>query len=238
MTLPAWRTREVLEQGGLYVLTGADLARGRSHREIVAAALAGGADLIQLRDKHADARRYFEVARELQPLCAARGVPLIVNDRLDVALAAGADGVHLGQDDLPVAAARALSRAAGRPDLAIGLSTHDPEQARAGMASGADYLGVGPIYPTRTKDYCVGIEYARWAGEHLDRPWTVSGGVTEERLEEIARTGARWIVVIQAINAAADIEAATRRLEQRWAAARAQAFARPAGAAPQTGVSR
>ena len=226
MTLPAGRTRAVLEPGGLYILTGADRARGRSHREIVAAALAGGADLIQLRDKHADARRYFEIARELQPLCAARGVPFIVNDRLDVALAAGADGAHLGQDDLPVEAARALARAAGRAEFAIGLSTHAPEQAQAGMTSGADYLGVGPIYPTRTKDYSVGIEYARWAGEHIDRPWTVSGGVTEERLDEIAGTGARWIVVIQAVNAAADIEAATRRLKQRWAEARAGVLAR------------
>ena len=119
---------------------------------------------------------------------------------------------------------------------AIGLSTHGPEQARAGMTSGADYLGVGPIYPTRTKDYCVGIEYARWAGEHLDRPWTVSGGVTEEQLEEIARTGARWIVVIQAINAAADIEVATRRLARRWAAARAGALDRPTGMAAKAGV--
>ena len=225
MTLPASRVREVLERGGLYVITGVDLARGRSHLEIVEAALAGGADMIQLRDKGAGARRYFEIARELHELCEPRGVPLIVNDRADVALAAEAEGVHLGQDDLPVAAARALARAAGREDLLIGLSTHGPDQGRAGETSGADYLGVGPIYPTRSKNYSVGIGYARWAGQNLSLPWTVSGGVTEARLSEIASTGARWIVVIQAINAAADIAAATRLMKEHWLAERANASA-------------
>ena len=228
MTLPVSHTRAVLERGGLYALTGVDLARGRSHRDLVEAFLDGGAELIQLRDKRADAQTYAEVARALHAVCEPRGVPFIVNDRPEVALAAGAEGVHLGQDDLDVAATRALAHARGRADLLIGVSTHAPAEAERGVAAGADYLGVGPIYPTLTKDYCVGIEYAHWAGEHLRLPWTLSGGVTEARLPEIAATGAQWIVVIQAINDTDDIAAATRRLREQWERARASHERAPA----------
>jgi len=226
MTMNPQHVREVLNRGGLYVLTGANLARGRTHRQIVEAALAGGADLIQLRDKSVDARTYMELAADLQPRCEQHGVPFIVNDRVDVALAAGAEGVHLGQGDMPVAAARALATAAGRPEWLIGLSTHGPQEGERGQTSGADYLGVGPIFPTKTKDYHVGIGYVRWASEHLRIPWTVSGGVNASRLREIAEAGARWIVIIEAINAADDITAATRHIKQLWQEAQA-ALERP-----------
>ncbi len=234
MTLPVVTSRAVLERGGLYALTGVHFARTLRHREIVEAFLDGGADLIQLRDKQMETSDYLRTARELHAACEARGVPFVVNDRIDVALSMGAEGVHLGQDDLPIADARSLARACGRPDLLIGLSTHGPERAEAGLAAGADYLGVGPIFPTRTKNYYVGIGYARWAGRRLRLPWTVSGGVTEQRLAEIAATGARWIAAIQALNEPEDVAAATRTLKRRWEAARAAA----SRATPPTGAGR
>src|SRR3954469_16702945 len=139
-------------------------------RDVVPAALAGGVDVVQLRDKHADDEEVAAAGLELRRLCDERGALLILNDRFDLALACGADGVHVGQYDDPVADVRA---AAG-PDLLIGLSTHSPEQvAAADRAPEVDYLGVGPVFETATKPGLepVGLELVRHAAAHARKPW-------------------------------------------------------------------
>ena len=125
-----------------------EVASGRSHEALGEAALRGGARFLQLRDKRGDLRRLLEAARTLAAACREAGALLVINDRLDLALAAGADGVHLGQEDLPAALARPLL---GGGHM-LGVSTNRPEEAAAAERAGADYLGVGPAYPTGTKE--------------------------------------------------------------------------------------
>src|SRR5215212_4853281 len=140
------RDRRVrLRDARLYLVTESRIGTARVE-SVVARALAAGVDVVQLRDKAASDSEVAGAARRLARLCARHGALLIVNDRPDLALEAGADGVHLGQEDMPVEAARRVTG----PALLIGLSTHSPAQVDAAAASGADYLGVGPVYPTAT----------------------------------------------------------------------------------------
>ncbi|MGB7723230.1 MAG: thiamine phosphate synthase, partial [Bryobacteraceae bacterium] len=132
---PDWR---------LYLVTDRGLARGRAMAWVVEAAVRGGATAVQLREKSCDTREFVELGRELKKLLGPRQVPLIVNDRVDVALAIGADGVHIGQQDMDYESARRLMG----PDAIIGLSIETVEQARAGVPLGVDYLGVGPVFAT------------------------------------------------------------------------------------------
>ena len=131
----------------VYVVTDAALSRGRSHEQVVTEAIQGGADVIQLREKHASSRELVEIGRRLRDLTREAGVLLIVNDRVDVALAVDADGVHVGQDDMPADVVRRLIG----PDKLLGVSAATPEEARKAKADGADYLGVGAIYATNSK---------------------------------------------------------------------------------------
>src|SRR5438067_497718 len=151
------------------------------------ALLDGGARVLQLRMKGGTASAMLAVLDELRPLCRAREATLIVNDRLDVALAGGADGAHLGQDDLPLEAARRVAP----PPFLLGVSTHSEAQARAAVAGGADYLGFGPCFPTTTKlnpDPVVGLDaLARVCA--LGVPVVAIGGITVERVAEVARAG-------------------------------------------------
>jgi thiamine-phosphate pyrophosphorylase len=170
----------------------------------------GGACVVQLRVKRGSMRGFVELARAL---VAAVAVPLIVNDRLDVALVAGAAGVHLGQDDLPLAAAR---RAASSAGLLIGVSTHDPRQAAEAAGAGADYLGFGPIFATTTKenpDPVQGLEglalAVRAAG---DIPVVAIGGIRPEHAAAIAATGAAAACAISAVNGAPDVVVAARQV--------------------------
>ncbi|MCW5969480.1 MAG: thiamine phosphate synthase [Blastocatellales bacterium] len=181
----------------LYAVTDRQLAR-LENREIVARLLVGGARLIQLRDKQANARHLLDDARIALKLTRAAGARLIVNDRVDVALAADADGVHLGQDDLAVEEARAILG----PEKIIGLSTHTLEQFREGLLTSADYLAVGPVYTTKTKDDAspvVGLEMVRRAHELADRPLVAIGGITRQRAREVIDAGADTIAVISAL---------------------------------------
>jgi len=177
---------------------------GRLARQL----LDGGARVLQLRMKGATAAAMLAVIDELRPLCKQREATLIVNDRLDVALAGGAGGVHLGQDDLPLVEARRLAPAG----FLIGVSTHTLDQARAAQAGGADYLGFGPCFPTRTKerpDPVVGldplVEVCR-----LPLPVVAIGGITVERAAEVARAGAAAAAIIAAVNRAPNPTAAAR----------------------------
>ncbi len=195
---------------GLYLVTSGPLSAGRSTETIVRAALDGGARLIQLREKELSARALTALAQRVRALTAAVGALLLINDRLDVALAAGADGVHLGQDDLPIADARRLA-----PDLILGASTHDIAEVRAAEAAGASYVNIGPLFPTGTKRWTgafLGIEGLRRIAPHVNLPFTVMGGIKQAHIPELLCAGAQTIAVVTAITAAADPRAAAAAL--------------------------
>ncbi|MBZ0169206.1 thiamine-phosphate pyrophosphorylase [Candidatus Methylomirabilis lanthanidiphila] len=192
----------------LCVITDPSFARGLSHFEIVARAVAGGASMIQLRDKVAGPRQLLSEARRIAQLCRDRGVCFIVNDRLDLALAADADGVHLGQDDLPPKAARAILS----KGKLLGVSTHSVEQALEAAEQGADYLGIGPIFATGTKATGYepkGCDIIRQLRARIDLPLIAIGGITLSNVGEVIQAGATGAAVISAIVGADDITAAT-----------------------------
>jgi thiamine-phosphate pyrophosphorylase len=177
---------------------------------VIEPALRGGVDLVQLRDKDASDAELVAAAERIRDLCHARGVPFVVNDRPDLALAVGADGVHLGQDDAPVEQVRA--QVGDR--LAIGLSTHSPAQIAAAEASSADYYAVGPVWETPTKPGrpAVGLELVRHAGATASKPWFAIGGIDPSNVDRVVDAGARRVVVVRAIRDAADPEGAARAL--------------------------
>jgi thiamine-phosphate pyrophosphorylase len=179
----------------------------------VAAALAGGCRLVQLRMKHADTRTFVDVARAAQTLADRYAAALIINDRADIAQLVGAAGVHLGQDDLPVAAARALL---GRERI-IGTSTHTLEQLTEAVRTGiADYVAYGPIFPTTSKarvDPVQGLEALRRARRTTTVPLVAIGGITAATIRAVLATGADAVAVIGAIAHAADPLAAVRALQ-------------------------
>jgi thiamine-phosphate pyrophosphorylase len=183
--------------------------------DVVAAALAAGAPSVQVRAKDASARELLELGRAILPLARERGALLFVNDRLDVALALGADGVHLGPDDLPVAAAR---RAIGTGFL-IGASADDPKVARQLVADGADYIGCGAVYATSTKADAgdvIGLEGLDRVARAVDVPVVGIGGITVERAADVARTRASGIAVVGAVMTAPDVGAIVRSLLAPW----------------------
>lgn len=194
-----------------YLVTQGDLSAGRSTEAIVTDALAGGVDAVQVREKHRSAADQFQIARALREPTADAGVSLIVNDRVDVAVAADADGVHLGQDDLPVETAR---QQLGE-DAIVGQSVSTVEEATAAEAAGADYLGVGAIYETSSKDdagAAIGLDTVEAIADAVEIPFVGIGGVTPERAPDVAAAGADGVAVITAITRADDPAAATRDL--------------------------
>jgi thiamine-phosphate pyrophosphorylase len=199
-----------------YLVTQESLSGGRSTEEIAEAAIAGGVDVVQVREKGAGAREQVRIARALREPTRAAGVVLIVNDRVDVARAADADGVHLGDDDLPVADAREQLGA----DAVIGRSVSTVEGARAAAEAGADYLGVGAIYATDSKadiddeEYDIGLDPVREIDAAVDLPFVGIGGVTPENAPEVVAAGADGVAVISAITAAEAPERATRKLAE------------------------
>jgi len=192
----------------LCVITDEQIARLR-HREVAAQALEGGATMIQLRDKGGDLRSLYGEAVAIRQLCRRHRRLFIVNDRLDVALAAEADGVHLGQEDLPARLARPLLH----PGMLLGISTHSVEEAREAEAAGADYIGFGPVFPTGTKTGTrptVGLDGIRVVKAAVELPVLAIGGITLERVSEVVHAGADGVAVISAIVGARDIRQATR----------------------------
>ena len=179
-------------------------------RERLEAALAGGVDIVQLRLKDASDEEIVAAAREFRALCDRFGALFVLNDRPDLAAACGADGVHVGQDDTPVAHAREIVGA----DAIVGLSTHSMQQAQAGGRSGADYIAVGPVHATPTKEGrpAIGVEPVRYAATHVDIPWFAIGGIDADTVDDVVRAGARRIVVVRALAEADDPEAAARAL--------------------------
>jgi thiamine-phosphate pyrophosphorylase len=195
----------------LQVLTDRDWSRGRDMLSVASAALDGGATVIQLRDKTASTRTLVEEGLALRALTRERGALLIVNDRVDVALAVEADGAHVGQDDLPANVARRLLG----PERILGVSAASIGEAEDAVASGADYLGVGPIFPSLGKadaGPATGVELLTELARRYTLPLVAIGGITAENAEATLQAGARGVAVITAIVAADDITAATRRL--------------------------
>lgn len=177
---------------------------------LVAAALRGGVDVVQLRDKAVGDASIVAAGGRLRELCDSHGALLVINDRPDLALACGADGVHVGQDD----AASTEVRAVVGDDLLIGLSTHSPEQIAAAGASDADYIGVGPVYETATKPGLapVGLELVRHAAAEAAQPFFAIGGIDSSRAREVAAAGTERIAVVRAIRDASDPCEAARAL--------------------------
>lgn len=184
---------------------------GQPLDDILAAALGGGVDIVQLRDKEADDEALLAAARIARRRCDEHGALLILNDRPELVGPSGADGCHVGQDDLPVAAARELAG----PDALVGLSTHAADQFAAATALGADYAGVGPVYATPTKPGrpAAGLEYVTEAGAHRSTlPWFAIGGIDVHNADDVVAAGARRIAVVRAITEAADPRAAAAAL--------------------------
>jgi thiamine-phosphate pyrophosphorylase len=200
---------------GLYVITYSQPELERGHLDVARAALEGGADVLQLRDKELGGLEMFRLAVDLRDMAdkAGGGCVFLVNDRVDVAVAAGADGVHLGQEDLPAPSARSLIGA----DMVMGISATTREQAEQAMAQGADYLGVGPVFATPTKPDVVapiGIAGLREIRKAVDLPIVAIGGIDENNAEEVFEEGADGIAVISAVTGAEDMLEAVRRLRR------------------------
>ena len=186
------------------------LPAGVTLAQAVEAALDGGVTCLQLREKEASAGEILALARTLLPLCRARRVPLLINDRVDIALAAGAGGVHLGQDDLPLPDARALLG----PDRILGATAHTVEEALRAQAEGADYLGVGAMFPTGTKTDTVptSADTLKAICAAVSIPVVAIGGVNAQNLPTLAGTGIAGAAVVSAIFSQSDLTAAARTL--------------------------
>jgi thiamine-phosphate pyrophosphorylase len=207
-----------------YAITDQRSALGRSDVEVARDLIRGGATCLQYRAKHVHAREQWDTAVELRRLALDAGVLFIVNDRVDLALDCGADGVHLGQDDLPIASARRLAKRHDREDLLIGRSTHSLEQAQEAEKDGADYLGFGPLFATQTKENnvppvgCANLQdILRW----VSIPVVAIGGIKLDNLDEVAAAGAKHCAVVTALTSAKDIQATTREYLGRWRQAKA-----------------
>ncbi|TSA53566.1 MAG: thiamine phosphate synthase [Planctomycetaceae bacterium] len=199
--------------GKLHVLTDTVLQTRFSHVELTRLAINGGADTIQFRQKSGSTREMIEVAKQMKQLCSKNGVTLIVNDRVDVAIAAEVDAVHLGQDDFTIPLARKLLG----DDVIIGGSASTIEEARQCLSEGADYVGFGPVYPTTSKDDAnpvTGIAMLKQVVEAIPLPIIVIGGVSAENVREVMRAGAHGIAVISAVCCQDDPEKATRALHR------------------------
>jgi len=202
---------------GIYGITAEKFSRGRSNIEAVRAMIAGGCAVIQYREKRPGKTFAAMLAecRVIRQLTKEAGVLFIVNDYPGLAMMVDADGVHVGQDDFPPSAVRELIG----PDKIIGLSTHSPEQERAARQSGADYIGVGPIFATNTKDdVCapVGFSYLDYVVKNSPLPFVAIGGIKESNIGEVLAHGAKTICLVTEIVGSEDIVATVRRLRGMW----------------------
>jgi thiamine-phosphate pyrophosphorylase len=198
----------------LYLVTDRELAKGRPLAEIVGEAVAGGVTCVQLREKRCDTRLFIDQARQLLALLQPAGIPLIINDRVDVALAAGADGVHLGQQDMAIADARKL---AGK-QLIIGISAESLADAIRAEAEGADYIGISPVFHTATKTDAappLGLEGVRRIRAAVALPLVGIGGICCDNAGSVIAAGADGVAVVSAIVAAGCPRSAARNLRER-----------------------
>lgn len=202
--------QQIREDMLLYAVTDRAWLHGRTLANCVAAALRGGATFVQLREKEADDRETAELARALMPLAHAAGVPFVIDDRVELARAVGADGVHVGQSDAACADARRILG----PDAIVGVSAQTIDQARAAQEAGADYLGVGAVFTTSTKKDADSVSLSELQGlcRAVDIPVVAIGGVNAHTAPKLAGCGVDGIAVVSALFAQDDIEAAAREL--------------------------
>jgi thiamine-phosphate pyrophosphorylase len=199
--------------GKLHVITDTALQPLFTHEDLARLAIAGGADTIQFRQKTGSTREMIETALRMKEICSGSGILFVVNDRLDVAIASEADGVHLGQDDFPIPLARQILG----PDVIIGGSAVSWEQARKCVDEGADYVGFGPVFPTSSKEDAgpvSGIDLLRSVVETIALPVIAIGGINAKNTPEVMEAGARGIAVISAVCCRKNPEQATRELAQ------------------------
>ncbi|GHV43760.1 thiamine-phosphate synthase [Spirochaetia bacterium] len=196
----------------LYLCTDRILSLGRPITQALDAAIAGGVTMVQLREKDASTREFYDIALEVQRITKKHQVPLVVNDRLDIALAIGAEGLHLGQSDLPLREARRLAG----DRMFIGVSANTVEQARIAEAEGADYLGVGAVFPTGSKSdvNTVGLERLREIRGAVNIPIVGIGGIGPANIREVMTTGIEGAAVISAILSQPDIAEAASALRR------------------------
>jgi thiamine-phosphate pyrophosphorylase len=206
----------------LYAFVDTACLRGRAPERLARDLCDGGADLIQLRAKLSSPQEILRMAQAILPVTRQAGVGLVINDHLSIAREVGAQACHLGQEDLfGPGCEQAASLRPASSTLRIGLSTHGPEQAKRALAAGADYLGIGPVYPTATKPQArpVTLDYVRWAAANVAIPWFAIGGITLDNLEAVLAAGARRICAVSAILNARDVAAACRQFKDRLLAA-------------------
>ncbi len=198
---------------GLYVIIDTQSLKGRSHVEVASQAISGGATTIQLRDKVQSKKKLLPVAQQLRTLCTERNVLFIINDYLDVALGTDADGLHLGQEDLPIQVARKLLPLG----KVLGCSATTVDQAMAAQSEGADYVAVGAIYPTPSKEReeVVGLERLRQIRQAISLPLVAIGGITKDNASEVIAAGADSVAVISAVLGAEFPEEASRQIADR-----------------------
>lgn len=196
----------------LYAVTDRAFLNGQSLYDRVSAALCGGVTCVQLREKALSDEAFLAEARLIGSLCKSRGVPFIINDNIDVALKCGADGIHIGQDDMPLTEAR---RKCGS-DMIIGVSVHSVEEALRAEADGADYLGIGAVFPTSTKDdaQLLELDTLRAICSAVGIPTVAIGGICRSNIAQLAGSGVDGIALVSAIFSADDIESECRLLRQ------------------------
>jgi len=205
------RRLAAFERADLYVVITEAFCAGRTALTVLDQVLAAGVGIVQLREKDLADRDLYELAQEFRRRTEAARSLLIIDDRVDIALAAGADGVHLGQTDLPVAAARRIA-----PDLIVGASSHGLEEELAAQAAGAGYVNIGPIFSTATKPAAIplGVEAITRLTPHLTIPWSTMGGINQGNIAQVVARGARHPAVMSAVTAAADVTAAAWTLRK------------------------
>lgn len=196
----------------LYAVTDRHWLNGRSLRQVVEESLDGGVTMVQLREKQLEEGAFLEEAKELQALCRRRHIPFLVNDNVDIALAMDADGVHVGQSDMEALDVR---KKLG-PDKIIGVSAQTVEQALLAQAHGADYLGVGAVFPTGSKDDAVEVPFETLKAicQAVSIPVVAIGGISKANVEKLSGSGICGVAVISAIYGATDIEKAARELKE------------------------
>jgi thiamine-phosphate pyrophosphorylase len=205
--------RAKFQEVDIYPVTCESLSAGRSNLEVLEAVIRGGAKIIQLREKEYSKRNLYRLALKFREITSKTEVLLIINDHLDIALAVEADGVHLGQDDLPLGAARKLA-----PEMLIGISSHTLEEALQAEQDGADYINIGPIFPTKTKkgvEFFLGPDAITDIIRRVKLPFTVMGGIKESNMDQVLAQGAKRVAIVTAITQAHDIAETVRSLKEK-----------------------
>ena len=203
---------EIFKSSDLYPVVSSEFCNGRSVCSIVASIAAAGAKIVQIREKNISDSLMFELVTQCKLITDKYNMLLIVDDRVDIAMAAGADGVHLGQDDFPLAEAVKLA-----PEMIFGASTHNAEEIQKALTDGCGYLNIGPMFPTQTKSVAcgaLGLELIEKLNTQVTCPFSVMGGIKEHHLEMLCSKGFKHIAMVTEITQAADVEAKVRQLRK------------------------